>query len=67
MSAKANQLKGNKNPPTPLVQTPISADGTSLHSRNASSSSQQSSATADKSSSQQQHNGQQTAPEVASA
>lgn len=67
MSAKANQLKGNKNPPTPLVQTPISADGTSLHSRNASSSSQQSSVTADKSSSQQQHNGQQTAPEVASA
>ncbi|XP_062536659.1 pyridoxal-dependent decarboxylase domain-containing protein 1 [Armigeres subalbatus] len=63
MSAKANQLKGNKNPPTPLVQTPISADGTSLHSRNASSSSQQSSVTVDKQTSQQ-HNGQ---PEVAPA
>lgn len=70
MSAKANQLKGNKNPPTPLVQTPISADGTSLHSRNASSSSQQSSVTVDKPTSQQQqqhHNGQQILPEVSSA
>lgn len=40
MTAKTNQLPGNKNPPTPLVQTPISADGKSLHSRNGSSSSQ---------------------------
>lgn len=44
MTAKPNQLPGNKNPPTPLVQTPISADGgESLHSRNPSSSSQLSS------------------------
>lgn len=44
MTAKPNQLPGNKNPPTPLVQTPISADGgESLHSRNPSASSQLSS------------------------
>lgn len=60
MTAKHNQLKGNKNPPTPLVQTPISADSKSLHSRNASSSSQQSSGTIDKAV-PQQPNGQQTA------
>lgn len=43
MTAKPNQLPVKKNPPTPLVQTPISADGESLHSRNPSSSSQLSS------------------------
>ncbi|XP_058811536.1 pyridoxal-dependent decarboxylase domain-containing protein 1 [Topomyia yanbarensis] len=53
MTAKPNQLPGNKNPPTPLVQTPISADSKSLHSRNASSSSQQSSGAL--SQQQQQH------------
>ncbi|XP_055616087.1 pyridoxal-dependent decarboxylase domain-containing protein 1 [Toxorhynchites rutilus septentrionalis] len=60
MTAKANQLPGNKNPPTPLVQTPISADSKSLHSRNASSSSQQSSGTIDKTIPQQQQQGQHT-------
>ncbi|XP_055606097.1 pyridoxal-dependent decarboxylase domain-containing protein 1 [Uranotaenia lowii] len=64
MHGKQTQFKGSKNPPTPLVQTPISADSKSLHSRNASSSSQHSNGTVDKSvaqQQQQQHNGQQAA------
>ncbi|XP_053684151.1 pyridoxal-dependent decarboxylase domain-containing protein 1 isoform X2 [Sabethes cyaneus] len=59
MTARHHQLPGNKNPPTPLVQTPISADSKSLHSRSASSSSQQSNILASQQPSQQQQQQQQ--------